>query len=101
LSDSTDRPNAGPHVLVVRAAFVPDGEQPPPEFSSDFNSLHIRATLDTSTGQITCDGAGVNFDGDIRAEWHPDHEQDSEDGDGPAGVSDEDPPDETNSDSDT
>jgi hypothetical protein len=64
--------------LVLRAAFVPDGEQPPPEFSSDFSPLTFRATLDPATGAITCDNAGMNFDGDIRAEFHPDAEQDSD-----------------------
>jgi hypothetical protein len=27
---------------------------------------------------ITCDNVGANFDGDIRAEWHPDGALDSE-----------------------
>ena len=29
---------------------------------------------------ITCDNAGINFDGDIRAEWHPDEVRDSKGG---------------------
>jgi hypothetical protein len=89
-SDTSDHPSAGLHVLIVRAAFVPDGEQPPPEFSADFSPIKFRATLDPATGAITCDNAGMNFQGDIRAEWHPDAKQGSdgadestgEDGDG-------------------
>jgi hypothetical protein len=78
---SPDRPSPGPHTLVLRAAFVPDGKQPPPEFSSDFSPLKFRATLDPQTGAITCDNAGMNFDGDILAEFHPDAEQGSGDDD--------------------
>jgi hypothetical protein len=63
--------------LVLRAAFVPDGEQPPADLSADFSPLTFRATLDRETGMITCDNAGTNFDGDIRAEWHPETEQGS------------------------
>jgi hypothetical protein len=58
--------------LVLRAVFVPDGEQPPPEFMADFSPLRIRATRDPATGEITCDDAGADFDGDISAQWHPD-----------------------------
>jgi hypothetical protein len=65
--------------LVLRAVFVPDGQEPPPEFSSDFSPLRVRATLDPATGAITCDDAGISFDGDIRGEWHPDEEQDAGD----------------------
>jgi hypothetical protein len=75
LSDTSDRRSAGPLTLVVRAVFVPEGEQPPPEFSSVFNTIKFAATLDPETGTITCDNAGVSFDGDVRAEWHPDEEQ--------------------------
>ena len=79
MSDASDRPaSPGPHVLVLRAAFVPDGQQPPSEFSSDFSPLRFRATLDPATGAITCDNAGMNFDGDVLAEWHPDEEQGSD-----------------------
>jgi hypothetical protein len=67
-----DRSSPGPLTLVLRAAFVPDGQEPPPEFSSVFNPLKFRATLDPATGVITCDNAGMSFLGDIRAEWHPD-----------------------------
>lgn len=70
----------GPFTLIMRAAFVPDGQQPPPEFGGDFSPLKFRATLDTATGIITCDNAGMSFDSDIRAEWHPDVEQGSDDG---------------------
>lgn len=59
---------------------MPDGEQPPPEFMADFSPLRIRATRDPSTGAITCDNAGANFDGDIRCEFHPDVEQNSREG---------------------
>jgi hypothetical protein len=63
---------------VVRAAFVFEGEQPPPEFSSVFNPLRMPATRDPETGQITCDNAGINFGAGIRAEWHPDEDQGSD-----------------------
>jgi hypothetical protein len=77
LPDSSARPFPGPQTLVVRAAFVPDGEQPPPEFMGAFDPLRIRATLDPATGGITCNDAGMNFDGDIRAEFYPDADRDS------------------------
>ncbi len=70
---SGDHGSPGPFTLVLRAAFVPDGEQPPPEFLNDFTPLKFRATLDRATGIITCDNAGLTFFGDIRAEWHPDN----------------------------
>jgi hypothetical protein len=79
LSDTSDRSSANPFTLVLRAAFVPDGEQPPPELAADFSPLKFRATLDRATGVITCENAGMTFDGDIQAEWHPDAEQDSAD----------------------
>jgi len=67
LPDTSDRPSgaasSGPFALVLRAAFVPEGEQPPPEFASDFSPLKFRATLDRTTGVITCDNAGMNFGG--------------------------------------
>jgi hypothetical protein len=44
---------------MLRAAFVPDGEQPPAEFLTDFSPLKFRATLDRATGIITCDNAGA------------------------------------------
>jgi hypothetical protein len=78
LSDTSDRSSPGHFTLVLRAAFVPEGEQPPPGFAADFSPLKFRATLDRKTGIITCDSAGINFGGDIRAEWHPDEVQDSE-----------------------
>jgi len=76
LPDQSDRSTPGPLDIVVRAAFVPDGQQAPPEFAGDFNPLRIPATLDPETGQITCDNAGTNFGGDLLAEWHPDADQD-------------------------
>jgi hypothetical protein len=78
LADTSDRSSAGPFTLVLRAAFVPDGEQPPPELAADFSPLKFRATLDRTTGTITCENAGISFGGDIRAEWHPDAAQDPE-----------------------
>jgi len=80
LSDTSDRSSPDPFTLVLRAAFVPEGEQPPPELAADFSPLKFRATLDKATGIITCENAGVSFGGDIRAEWHPDEVQESEDG---------------------
>ena len=49
---STDRPSPGPHTLVIRAVFVPAGEQPPPEFSTAHNRITLPATLDPKTGAI-------------------------------------------------
>jgi hypothetical protein len=88
LPDSPDRPIQGQQTLVVRAAFVPDGEQPPPELMADFTPLHFPATMDTATGQITCANAGASLDGDISATWYPDEQQSSEDEDGPPGHQD-------------
>ena len=85
MSDASNPRSPGPNILVVRAVFVPDGEQPPPEFSGVFDPLKFRATLDPATGIITCDNAGMSFLGDIRAEWHPDVEQGSADGQEAAG----------------
>jgi len=70
--------------LVIRAAFVPEGDSPPPELGSDFTPLKFRATLDTSTGAITGDEAGASVHGDVRAEWHPDADQGSGDGEASA-----------------
>jgi len=80
LPETPDRPSPGPHVLVLRAAFVPDGKPPPPEFSSVFHALKFPATLDRATGEITCDNVGMSFHGDIRAEWHPDPDQGTDQG---------------------
>jgi hypothetical protein len=66
-------------MLVLRAVFVPDGEDLPPEFAAEFDPIRFRASLDPETGEITCDDAGMNIDGDIRAEWHPDEDEGSED----------------------
>jgi hypothetical protein len=83
LPASTDRPIPGPHLLVVRAAFVPNGEQPPPEYMAVFDPLHLPATIDPATGEITCAYAGADLNGDVPAEWHPDTEQGFDDEDGP------------------
>jgi hypothetical protein len=78
LSDAPDRPSPGPQTLVVRAAFVPEGKQPPAELLSTINPLRFPATLDPATGEITCDRAGAGFHGDVRAEWYPDSDQESD-----------------------
>jgi hypothetical protein len=83
LPDTSNNPAAGPLTLVLRAVFVREGEQPPPEFLSDFGPLRMPATLDPATGEITCDNSGTSFDGEVRAEWHPD--SDGEDGDDSSG----------------
>ncbi len=75
----SDRPAAGPGALLVRAVFVPDGAQPPAEFMGHFSPLRFRATLDRTTGAITCGNAGINFGGDVAARWYPDEEQSSGD----------------------
>ena len=89
MPDTSDRASPDQFTLVLRAAFVPDGEQPPPELAADFSPLKFRATLDTATGTITCDNAGMNFDGDIRAEWHPDEQPGSEEGEDATGEGDD------------
>jgi hypothetical protein len=66
---------------VLRGVFVPKGEQPPPEFASDFRPLRIPATRDPATGQITCHNAGISFGGDLLAHWYPDEDQGSDEGD--------------------
>ncbi len=80
MSGSSDRPTPAQDVVIVPAVFVPDGEEPPPELPANFDSLHFRVTLDTETGEMTCDDAGNAFDQGVRAEWHPaeDGEDDSE-----------------------
>jgi hypothetical protein len=78
--DLSGRPVPGPFTLVLRAAFVPDGEVPPPEFLADFSPIKFPATMDKATGVITCVNAGISFGGDILAEWHPDEGQGSDDG---------------------
>jgi hypothetical protein len=78
LSDTSDRPAPGPFTLAIRAAFVPDGEQSPPEFSGDMYPLRFPATLDPTTGEITLANAGINPGGDLVAQFVPDEEQGSE-----------------------
>ena len=85
LSDSSSGSNTDPGVLVVRAVFVPEGEQPPADFASAFDPLHFPATLDPETwAQSPATVAGTDFDGDLQAEWHPDPDEDSF-GDDPPG----------------
>jgi hypothetical protein len=76
--DPSGRAVSGPFTLVLRAAFVPDGEVPPAEFLADFSPLKFPATMDRTTGIITCVNAGISFGGDILAEWHPDEGQGSD-----------------------
>jgi hypothetical protein len=38
---------------VIRAAFVPDGGEPPPEFAGRWDQLRMRATYDPATGKLT------------------------------------------------
>lgn len=86
MPDTPDRSSPGPLVLVLRAAFVPDNEQPPPEFAADFSPLRFPATIDPATGKITCGDAGISVDGDLLAEWHPDEEEGSDGNDGTKGT---------------
>lgn len=86
LSATSGRSSAGPFTLVLRAAFVPDGEQPPPELAADFSPLKFRATIDRTTGVITCENAGMSFGGDIQAEWHTDDAPDRSEGDSLGGI---------------
>jgi hypothetical protein len=71
-----DRPVPGPHTLVIRAVFVPDGEPPPPEMMSSFDSLRFRVSLNPATGELTCDEPGNGFDSGIQAQWYPDNNED-------------------------
>jgi len=84
LPDQPDRPVRGPHVLVFRAAFVPAGESPPPEFSADLHPLHMPAKLDPESGAVTSE-ASPDFLSPLRAEWYPDEEEGT---DGAQGFSD-------------
>jgi hypothetical protein len=77
LADSSNNEPLRAGVLVLRAAFVPDSEQPPPEFQSALNPLRIPARRDPATGEITCVNAGLSILGDLRAEWHPDQNEDA------------------------
>jgi hypothetical protein len=79
LPDQTDHPTPGHDVVVVRAAFVPEGADPPPELAADFTPIRIPAKLNPETGEITCDGVGTNFHGDLSAQWHPDEAQNQPD----------------------
>jgi hypothetical protein len=81
LPDQSNRSTPGPDVLVLRTVFVPDGGQPPPEFINDLHPLRIPCTYNRKTGQATCRDAGLNFDGDISAEFHPDVAPDQQGGD--------------------
>jgi len=99
LPDPSDRPPPGAQVLVIRAAFVPDQEQPPPELSSDFRPLRVPVSLDPATGQIICDDSGTSFHRRIRAEWHPDENQETG-GEFATGMKEEETPDEASANSD-
>ena len=81
---TSDRPAQGIDDLVLRAVFVPDGEDAPPEFMA-IDPMMISVTLDPATGEITGGDAGVSLDGGIPAEWVPD---DTEEADGSDSASD-------------
>jgi hypothetical protein len=67
-----DSRSPGPHIVVLRAAFVPQGADPPPEMTATMNPLRIPATLNPKTGELTCgQGIGAEWGEAIRAEWHP------------------------------
>ena len=66
------RPPASPNHLVIRAVFVPDGEEPPPDVAATMSPLRFRATLDPETGILAGDSEGNAFGGDLLAEWVPD-----------------------------
>jgi hypothetical protein len=85
LPGSPDRPVPGPGNLIVRAVFVPEGEQVPPDFTTEFEPLHFPATLNTETGEITCTNAGPDLNGGVLAQWYPDTQQEAGDEDEPDG----------------
>ena len=58
--------------LIVRAVFVPEGEEPPPDLAANFDTLHFSVTFDPASGLLTGAEPGASFDGDVRAEWVPD-----------------------------
>ena len=62
----------GPLTLALRAVFVPDGEEPPPDLAGTLTPLRFRATLDPDTGELTLENTGGGKLEDLRAEWHPD-----------------------------
>lgn len=72
MNDPSSRPAPGPLTLLLRAAFVPDGEEPPPDLARMPHPLRLRASLDPATGAVSCDDTGTNFHGGIPAEWIPD-----------------------------
>ena len=82
MNDPSSRPAPGPLTLPMRAVFVPDGEEPPPDLACMLHPLRLRASLDPATGAMTCDDAGMTFHGDIAAIWIPDG------ADAPAGEAD-------------
>ena len=69
MSDTT---GPGPLTLVLRAVFVPDGEEPPPDLAATLTPLRLRATLDRETGVLTLENTGPGLMPDLRAEWRPD-----------------------------
>ena len=72
MSDTSDRSLRRPvHFGVARGIRAGRGTAAA-RVCVGLHPIKFRATLDRTTGAITCDNAGMSFDGDIRAEWHPD-----------------------------
>lgn len=64
----------GPDVLVLRAVFVPDGEDPPADFQGVYDPLKLSATFDPATGELRTDAIGLGFGIDMPARWEPDRD---------------------------
>ena len=69
MSDTSDSSSPDPDTVVVRAVFVPDGEDPPPEFTTGLSSLHFPATYDPETGVITTDMSEGSASGAVSGTW--------------------------------
>ena len=70
----------GPMTMVLKAAFVPDGQDPPPDLALGRYPLRLRARLDPRTGEMITQAAGGLFIQDVPAEWKPDPREDGDDG---------------------
>ena len=77
MPDRSGLPAADPDVLVLRAAFVPDGETAPPEFSADMQPLSFSVTVDPETGAFNSDTTPDMLPA-VTATFHPDQQDDSD-----------------------
>ncbi len=71
MSDTRDDTGPDPLTLVLRATFVPDGEEPPGDLAASAHPLRIRVTRDPRAGTLDNTRAGPRFHDDVRAVWKP------------------------------